>query len=1272
MSGSHLVSVLNSNSTNPIQTMKNDDLHSSELDRAMKPARFPRGWEFALKLGLAAVFALRGESYGNPSGMTVVSGSAVSSHQGNTLQIKTSPTAVLNWNSFNIAAGETTIFDQPSATSVVFNNIKGISPSTIYGSLQANGIVVLENQSGFYFGPNAFVKAGGLVVTTAALSSSSSPDGPMWTFNGPPSAVPIVNYGHLETPAGGSIFLIANQIANQGTVSAPGGTAALVAGQEVMISPRPNGLSLSAPVKLSSGSVDNEGNITADAGQILLQAQNVNNGGLLQANSVREQNGVIELVASGQVQLGANSSIQANGDSSSTSPGGTVAIKSGGTFSDSVGSQISTAGGANGGNGGNVEVSALNVLSLNSIINAAALPGWSVGTFLLDPAAIELGGTATGTISGATYYDVETAFQNITGNITLQATGNITLDTGTTWDLSVSTGKTTGQLTLQAGGNIALNNGSSIQDPNNWSISLAAGYSPSQGVISGTGNVTLTGTSTIQTASGNITVTAGSGVSVANGGIVTGIANGAVMGSGGGNVTVQALAGNVNCGDSVQGYNFSPVGDGYAVSPFLGGISTASGGNVTVTAGGNITAPLPTGTFSQANASDYGSGAFGSAPGNVTLTAGGNVTGHFVVANGVGTIIAGQNAGTTANNLALSLVDGGWTVNAANDIYLQDVRNPNGVFNGNDGSPTYLLFDYSPTASLTLNAGNAVFITGGNTATGGKSPGQTLPRYVTGEGLILPPIVAINAGAGGLTLYPNLPGGNVINLYPSPEGQLTINTTAGGWVNGNGNTINLSDATRNSFVQNSTFGPTDTEVNPLLHLNDPNRVMINLSGSSASGTFASEENLTLDSCKPAQIVVAGDIIDCAAKIQNLNPGDITTMSAGGQIVNYNSFVVVQLQAGDVPNFAALDQVINPTVLVPGGMIPNPDFNPTLALLSSRFYYSEASGTLLFAGAMSVAQERALLALHFLDLTDLNNIQAASQNDEPPAVAPGPIYEITGPGRFLVDASSISLGKGGGFISGGFGNSGGAAELATITPRGADLDITVSGDLDMDTATIESEYGGAINIKAGGSVDVGSPIATAYLAQNNFRNLTGIVSLWGGDINVVANGDINVDASRIAAYDGGNIFVESLQGNVLAGTGGEGSADFEKPYLNAEGQPSFLTEVIPGSGIIGTSFPKLLPGEAARIGNITVETPQGNIDAGQGGISQITLSPVAHNDATINLTAGTENANKTVAYLGDVNASGSGVVGGQVNIQATGSIIGLVVASLVPTSARCRT
>ena len=84
----------------------------------------------------------------------------------------------------------------------------------------------------------------------------------------------------------------------------------------MLLSQRPDGRGLSMQVNLPDGSVDNYGHITADAGTITMNARAVNQDGIVQANSVRNVNGTIELVASDQLNLGANSQILARGDGS--------------------------------------------------------------------------------------------------------------------------------------------------------------------------------------------------------------------------------------------------------------------------------------------------------------------------------------------------------------------------------------------------------------------------------------------------------------------------------------------------------------------------------------------------------------------------------------------------------------------------------------------------------------------------------------------------------------------------------------------------------------------------------------------------------------------------------------------------------------------------------------------------------------------------------------------------------------------------------------------
>ncbi|HEX9046373.1 MAG TPA: filamentous hemagglutinin N-terminal domain-containing protein, partial [Verrucomicrobiae bacterium] len=285
----------------------------------------------------------------NPTGGTVAQGGATFNTSGSQFTINsTAVNTVINWQSFNIGVGETTTFVEPTATSVVWNHINDANPSQILGNINANGYVVLQNQNGIVVGGNAAIKAAGLVMTTSPTPAPNLSSGGAWEFDAPPPASQIINYGQITT-AGGPAYLIANQIENYGTISAQRGQIGLYAGQQVLLSTSPTGLGLSAKVTLPQGSVDNEGKLIADGGTIQALAQTVNQNGTVQANTVQNVNGVIELVASDNLTIGPNSDIEANGDSSANnpSPGGFVVLQAGTSYSDTTSSMINVAG-ANG------------------------------------------------------------------------------------------------------------------------------------------------------------------------------------------------------------------------------------------------------------------------------------------------------------------------------------------------------------------------------------------------------------------------------------------------------------------------------------------------------------------------------------------------------------------------------------------------------------------------------------------------------------------------------------------------------------------------------------------------------------------------------------------------------------------------------------------------------------------------------------------------------------------------------------------------------------
>ncbi len=1207
------------------------------------------------------IFGVIINAFANPTGLTVGSGTATIRQNGSQMTITASHNAFLNWQRFNIAAGETTIFNQPSASSVVWNRVNDPNPSQIFGNLQANGVVVLLNSSGFYFGPHSFVSAAGLVVSTANYAPPENGGGP-WEFNGPPPLASIINYGHIQIGNGGQAFLIANHIENHGTIEAPGGTIGLAAGQTVLLSERPDGRGMSLQVRLPQGSVDNYGNLIADAGTISLNARVINQDGLLQANSVRNQNGVIELVASDSINLGADSQISARGDDLTPgSTGGTVTLQSENNFSDSPGGQIVVSGGTQGGDGGSIEVSAPNVLSLDSHMDATAQPGSSGGTFFLDPVNIILG---TSTAGGA--INVNTAFAGFS-EIILQATANITLNAGTAWNLSTSTGNSSGHLTLEAGGNIIFSSTSSqvssITDPNNWSLTLNAGYNfVNNTVQSGVGNIYLNGGSG-QTGGGFIRLGAGNVELVAGQNILVG--RGYVNTTGGGSIFAHALAGNIDTGSRSQGYIFQSAtapGQGYYVDSGLGlgGMSTAAGGDVTLIAGGNVSSVLPgnngyyyNGSFVATGGTDgtAGSGTYGSQAGDVTVIAGGNVTGHYLVANGTGSIYAGVrmdangnpltdglgdyllgtsgSAGTTPSraNFALSLINGGWNVTAAQNIILQEVRNPNGIFNINNGG-AYHYFNYDPAAYVNLSAGNLIQL-GGATA--------TLPRLSSSDSLrvpvIYPPTLDISAGAGGIVLVGDSTYNQLI-LFPSPQGSLILNTTQGGSLVGNLPTVNntpqifsliVSDSDRHQFTRAGQFGLNDHGTTPI-HLNNPTPIELNISGDMSLVLLGAPE--------AAQINVSGDMNNSRFQGMNLSANDTTSINVAGDIINRSPFTSLDLSTvpgSGVPNLAYLAQA--QTV------------NPSAATLSTSFYYDPLTHTLTYQNITGQSLASVLNLLQNLPVQKYINgvpqwadppyntipvIQTVSvfntatsqalQNKYdadnianglvagvgPPSSALG--FVMGGGGRFNITAHDMDLGTTAGIQSRGVSlyNVNGYYPLAQLFNTGSDISVNLTGDLNMYSTSIASLNGGNIAVNVGGDVNAGSSQFTV-----NTIGARGIYTTSHGNVSVIAGGDININGSRIATYDGGNVTVRSENGNVDAGNGGSGYVIVQKFSVHNH-QVTASTATIPGSGILATTFPD----STSSVGNILVETPNGNIIANSGGIVQIALNQAQNSSALL--------------------------------------------------------
>jgi len=177
-----------------------------------------------------------GAAAGLPTnGVMTVSGSVTHTIDANRLTInQIAEKAVIDWTSFNIDAGKTVHFAQPSAGAILNRVRGGNDPSQIFGTLSATGTVMLMNPNGVMFGRDSVVNVGSLIATTGTIDDSNFSKTSA-QITGATRGV-ITNQGTITAQAGGLVALVAPSVINQKVITATGGTIALLGSSAATIS----------------------------------------------------------------------------------------------------------------------------------------------------------------------------------------------------------------------------------------------------------------------------------------------------------------------------------------------------------------------------------------------------------------------------------------------------------------------------------------------------------------------------------------------------------------------------------------------------------------------------------------------------------------------------------------------------------------------------------------------------------------------------------------------------------------------------------------------------------------------------------------------------------------------------------------------------------------------------------------------------------------------------------------------------------------------------
>ena len=693
---------------------------------------------------LATLALLTPQAYGaDAANATVSSGIGNVATSGNTTTINQSTQRLaIDWTSLSTRANEALIFNQPNAQAIALNRITGSSPSTLLGSLTANGQVFILNPNGVLFGAGSQVNVGGLVASTLSMSNADFEAGNN-VFTNTGTRGSVVNQGTLNASQGGYIALLAPEVRNEGVISASLGTALLAAGNKVTLN-LDNGSLLG--YSIDQGAIhalaENKHLIQADGGQVLLSAKaldslttaTVNNTGIIEARTLQNQAGRILLMGDMDV--------------------GTVNVA--GTLDASA---------ATGGDGGFIETSAARVKVADGTKVTTIASQGITGTWLIDPTDFTISaGSAVQTSSGIGASTLSAALGGSNVAISTDAAGSgngdIHVNSAVSWAAN--------KLTLTAHRNININ--TNLNASGTAQLALAYGQASAAGA--GSGYFLNNGAKVQLPAGNNFSTRQGSGGATLGYTVITdlGVAGSTsatdLQGINGGLAGRYVLGADIDAAATAgwnSGAGFAPLGISAVSLQFTGhfdGLGHSVNGLV-------INRP----TTDEVGL--FGSAGSGTLIRNVGLV-GGSVTGR----NNTGSLVGASSNGVNISNVfATGSVVGGTGVGGLVGNYSGNISNAYATGNVTGANLTGGLVGFSNgniiNAYATGNVHGGAGTAGGLVGLHGRNNGLLRNVYATGS-------VTGGSLIGGL-VGENIFGGRILDAYSTDSANPLIgrNTSDG-------------------------------------------------------------------------------------------------------------------------------------------------------------------------------------------------------------------------------------------------------------------------------------------------------------------------------------------------------------------------------------------------------------------------------------------------------------------------------------------------------------
>jgi hypothetical protein len=833
--------------------------------------------------------------------------------------------------------------------------------------------------------------------------------------------------------------------------------------------------------------------------------------------------------------------------------------------------------------------------------------------------------------------------------VELRQNGDLTLA-----NLDLSTWGEPIALTARAGGSLTVNGIVSdgfvtsgqhtilINAPSS-SISLIAGAdfsaaNPLATVNGAAADLTVSGGSIVRTGTGNLTLVAAQDVVIggplATGGPAASVYTGGIPGepnlvvnanlfsfpTDGGNLLLRAgrdvvgaqVTQSVSDWQIRQGNAKNPSAWGVDIGQFQWGAGTLGGGDLTVQAGRDVLNLSAAAADSLALVKSTGLQTL-LPSGSLRLTAGGDVgSGQFYEADGLGVLTAGDAftavrpdlGGTGLIGTLLELGGGQLQLNARNDITIEGVLNPTVLVQpGVQPKFASQYFTYGDASALTLQSTAGSIVINGNSDDIGVFIGSgTVSANISGEVTFYPGTLIVHALTGDIDL-------NALNnlaLVPSAAGQLDF-FAARDIVDG-GSQVIMSDAPASSVP--TAANPNATVVSGALnalaitpsyggnrHLGDAVPAMV------AAGRDIVSLNLVLP--KQADVFAGRDIVDLSLEGQNLNPGDLTLVSAGRD-VTYQSTQAAANSGIAIGGPGRLDVIAGRNVdlgfsagLVTTGNLANAQL-PTaagadLTVITGAATSADYSGFVTAIIAPSTPYQQQLIA-YTESVTGRPSGSFAGAQAAFDALSPDlqrPLIDDVFFNVLLLSGRAANTTPGAEF-------SAGYAAIDALFPGSRTNSNLFTGDLTMAFSRIYTLEGGNISLLVpGGGIDVGLANPPTNLNVQRLPSQLGIVTEKSGDVSIYSQSDILVNQSRIFTLDGGNILVWSNLGSIDAGRGSKSSISAPPPTVLVDDTGKVTLDF--SAAVAGSGIRTIQTDLTVTPGNVDLIAPVGTVNAGDAGI-----------------------------------------------------------------------